>query len=187
MDDFRVVLRGAKAGDARALGTLWEQFNPAVVRWASAFVGDDAEDLAAESWLNVARSLGGFEGNEREFRAWLFTIARNRVIDWKRRASVRPTCVSDDERLEAAVANDDPAEAAIGGFGTRAALDLIAQLPDHQAEIVLLRVLGDLDVERVARIVGKRPGNVRVLQHRALARLREILEARQPLPESVAG
>ena len=60
-------------------------------------------------------------------------------------------------------------------FSTQAALDLIASLPPEQADVVLLRVLGGFDAEEVGAIMGKRPGTVRVLQHRALAHLAKVL------------
>jgi RNA polymerase sigma-70 factor (ECF subfamily) len=63
------------------------------------------------------------------------------------------------------------------GRSTRAALALVAELPADQAEVVALRVLGGLEVAEVARIVGKRPGTVRVLAHRGLRRLAQRVEA----------
>jgi RNA polymerase sigma-70 factor (ECF subfamily) len=68
-------------------------------------------------------------------------------------------------------------EEALSSLGTDWAVNLItSSLSPEQADVVLLRVIGDLDVDTVARIVGKRPGNVRVLQHRALRRLARILQ-----------
>ena len=72
---------------------------------------------------------------------------------------------------------DDPATAALEAESTRAALALIAELPPDQAEVVALRVLGGMSVDEVARIIGKRPGAVRVLAHRGLRRLAQRLES----------
>jgi RNA polymerase sigma-70 factor (ECF subfamily) len=74
-------------------------------------------------------------------------------------------------------AADDPATAVLEAQSTRAALALLTELPAEQAEVVALRVLGGLGVAEVARIVGKRPGAVRVLTHRGLRRLAKRLEA----------
>ena len=74
-------------------------------------------------------------------------------------------------------APDDPAASAMEGFSTRAALAVVATLPADQAEAVVLRVVAGLDVERVASIMDKRPGTVRVLTHRGLRRLAERLGA----------
>src|SRR5205823_5590387 len=128
-----------------------------------------AEDLASEVWLEVARSLNRFSGGEAEFRGWLFTIARHRLIDARRRAARRRTApvasLADRPGL------DDPAADALTGLSTEASLRLVASLPRDQAEAVLLRVVAGLDAERAARILGKRPGNIRVLSHRGLRTL----------------
>ena len=81
------------------------------------------------------------------------------------------------EALADLPAPDDPATAAVDAISTRAAVALIATLPPDQAEVVLLRVVAGLEVAEVAAITGKHPGNVRVLSHRALRRLAEVLGA----------
>jgi RNA polymerase sigma-70 factor, ECF subfamily len=79
--------------------------------------------------------------------------------------------------LSESPAPDDPALQVLEGQSTRAALALVAELPPDHAEVVALRVLGGLEVAEVARIVGKRPGTVRVLAHRGLRRLAHRVEA----------
>jgi len=81
------------------------------------------------------------------------------------------------EALAERPAPDDPVAQVLEGRSTRAALALVAELPADQAEVVALRVLGGLEVAEVARIVGKRPGTVRVLAHRGLRRLARRVEA----------
>jgi RNA polymerase sigma-70 factor (ECF subfamily) len=132
-----------------------------------------AEDLASETWLDVIRGLDRFAGAEQGFRAWIFTAARHRVTDWRRQQARRPTTPLPTELLPQRPAPDDPAAAAVQSISTDAALRLIAELPPDQAEVVALRTLAGLDVARVAEIVGKRPGAVRVLTHRGLRRLAE--------------
>jgi RNA polymerase sigma-70 factor (ECF subfamily) len=173
VDDFDAVLGAAKRGDAAAVGALWDAWNYRLVRFLWARAGDAAEDVASETWLAVAQNLRGFDGGELEFRAWLFTIARRRLIDWQRRARVRPSIAENLDRCEAA-GPDDPEREALDRLDTFGALALIGRLPGDQAEVVLLRVLSGLDVARVAQIVGKKPGTVRMLQLRGLRRLREL-------------
>jgi RNA polymerase sigma factor (sigma-70 family) len=121
--------------------------------------------------------LGRFRGDERAFRAWVFTAARHRAIDWRRQAARRPTSSIPAEQLAERPAPDDPVAAVFEAQSTRAALALVAELPPDQAEVVALRVLGGFEVAAVARIVGKRPGAVRVLAHRGLRRLASRVEA----------
>jgi RNA polymerase sigma-70 factor (ECF subfamily) len=173
--DFPAVLRAAARGDELAFGRLWRDLQPRLLRYFMVVAPGVAEDLASETWLGVVRGVARFKGDEPAFRAWVFTIARHELIDWRRRAARRATEDLSAAGLEERPAPDDPAAAALEGLSTRAALAVIATLPPDQAEAVVLRVVAALDVERVAAIMGKRPGTVRVLTHRGLRRLAERL------------
>ncbi|HEX6312679.1 MAG TPA: sigma-70 family RNA polymerase sigma factor [Acidimicrobiia bacterium] len=140
-----------------------------------------AEDVAAETWLDVTRGLGRFRGDEHGFRAWLFTIARRRRLDTHRTARRRPQETEDDAIIAETPGVGGPAAVTEARLSTEAALRLIGRLPPDQAEVVALRVIADLDVAQVARLVGKRPGTVRVLAHRGLRRLAELLGERDEL------
>jgi RNA polymerase sigma-70 factor (ECF subfamily) len=172
---FPDLLAAAQGGDEQAFAVLWRELQPAVLRYFRVAAGEAAEDLAADTWMSVIRGLGRFRGDERAFRAWIFTVARHWAIDWRRRAGRRPTWVAAEELAEWP-APDDPVLQVLEGQSTRAALALVAELPPDQAEVVALRVLGGLEVAEVARIVGKRPGAVRVLAHRGLRRLARRVE-----------
>ena len=176
--EFPTVLKAAATyGDEEAFGRLWRDLQPRLLRYFMVAVPAAAEDLASETWLAVVRSLGRFQGSEPAFRAWIFTIARHELLDWRRRVARRP---SEDVPITGLIdlaAPDDPAASAMEGFSTRAALTVVATLPADQAEAVVLRVVAGLDVERVAAIMDKRPGTVRVLTHRGLRRLAERLGA----------
>ena len=172
---FEAVLDGAAGGDEVAFGILWRDLQPGLLRYLDALAPGAGEDLASETWLRVGEGLGRFCGDERAFRAWVFMVARHRAVDrWRRRARGRDEPVPLDALVDLP-AHDDPAGAAVDAVSSRAAVALIATLPPDQAEVVLLRVVAGLDVAEVAAITGKRPGNVRVLAHRALRRLAERL------------
>jgi RNA polymerase sigma-70 factor (ECF subfamily) len=184
-DVFDQVLEAAVAGDERAFATIWYDLQPSLLRYLKVVAPAVAEDLASETWLDVVRGLARFEGSEQGFRAWVFTVARHRVTDWRRRVARQPTSPIPAELLPQRAAPDDPAEQAVDAISTAAALALIAELPPDQAEVVALRSLAGLDVLRVAELVGKRPGTVRVLAHRGLRRLAERLGAEQRLQGGV--
>jgi RNA polymerase sigma-70 factor, ECF subfamily len=152
---------------------LYREFQPSLLRFLRSQSPTNAEDLASEVWLQAAARLDRFSGDESAFRRWLFTIARRRLIDFRRREQRRR------DRLRLApvdtYATVDLETEAIDASESEAALARIARLPPDQAEIVFLRVLGGLDVEDVAKIVGKKPGTVRVIQYRALKRLSDDL------------
>jgi len=174
---FPVVLKAAADGDEDAFGLLWRDLQPRLLRYLRVTAPGAGEDLASETWLGVVRGIGRFQGNEPAFRAWVFTIARHQVLDWRRRAARQPTQDLPVVWLAEPAASDDPAAAAVEGASTRAALALIATLPADQAEAIALRVVAGLEVSRVAEVMGKRPGTVRVLAHRGLRRLAERLGA----------
>jgi RNA polymerase sigma-70 factor (ECF subfamily) len=180
--DFTETLAAAQRAEDWAVGRLWRDLNPRLLRFLRTRHREAADDIASETWIRVSRSIKRFAGSEMEFRAWFFTIARAASIDWYRREARRPQFefVSDATVLETRAAADDPAEGAMEAIDTDAALALISRLPADQAEVVLLRVVAGLDAACVGRVLGKRPGTVRVLQHRGLRRLAELLESDQP-------
>jgi RNA polymerase sigma-70 factor, ECF subfamily len=169
-EQFESVIAAAKTGAEWAIASLYREFGPGLLRYLRAQAPADGEDLASEVWMNVAAGLGRFEGDEAAFRAWIFSIARRRVIDSRRREERRRKMLNSLEPTGAIEAVDPEAQA-VTASETEVALAHIASLPPDQAEVVLLRVVAGLDVEEVAAIVGKKAGAVRVLQHRALKRL----------------
>ncbi len=172
---FEAVLAGVVLGDEEAFGALWRDLQPPMLRYLRVRAPGAAEDLAAETWLEVIRGVERFVGDERGFRAWVFTIARHRAIDLQRQSARQQTLLLPSEALPDRPAPDDPAATALAAVSTSGALALVATLPAEQAEAIMLRVVADLDVAEVARIMGKRPGTVRVLTHRGLRRLAERL------------
>ena len=176
MADFPQVLAAAREGDEDALADLYRSLYPRFVRYAGAVIPSAAEDIAADAWLDVARSLGRFRGDGSAFRAWAFTIVRRRVLDLRRTGARRRTDPVDPIDLIDAGGVGNVEEEAVVSLEASWAVDLItSSLSQDQAEVVLLRVLGDLSVDQVADLLGKRPGTIRVIQHRALRRLAEAL------------
>jgi RNA polymerase sigma-70 factor (ECF subfamily) len=172
---FDEVVAAARMGAEWAITVLYRELQPPLLAYLRSQERAEAEDLASEVWQGVGEGLSRFEGDEASFRAWVFTIARHRVIDWRRRRNRRPAAVAGEERLAFLAGTEDTASAAIASVASEEAIRRITELlPADQAEVVILRVLGDLDADQVGHILGKRAGTVRVLQHRALRRLAEV-------------
>jgi RNA polymerase sigma-70 factor (ECF subfamily) len=173
------VVAAASRGERWALTELYRAYQPGLVRFLRGQERAAAEDLASEVWIAVAHRLGQFVGDERAFRCWLFTIARNRLADHRRRAARRRTSPlpADDIELHIKAGGSvDPADLVVGDMAAHESIDVLAgELPPAQAEVVLLRVVGGLDVAEVASITGRSEGAVRVLQCRALKRLSSAL------------
>jgi RNA polymerase sigma-70 factor (ECF subfamily) len=175
IEAFESVLSGAQAGADWALTILYRDLQPRVLRYLSAREPSEAEDLASDVWLDVAQGIGRFRGDEDGFRAWVFTIARRRLLDLHRRTTVRREKPVPGDLLGGDRGIGDVESEAMASLEADAALAVIAGLPSDQADVILLRVLADLSVADVARIVDKRPGAVRALQHRALRNLARIV------------
>ncbi|MEV6370901.1 RNA polymerase sigma factor [Micromonospora musae] len=172
----------ARSGDEEAFRFLYRSIQPGLLRYVTALVGADAEDVASETWLQISRDLPSFTGGE--FRAWAITIARNRAMDHLRRQRRRPSLPVPVQALNELAGDADTAERAGESLGTEAALALIATLPPREAEAVLLRAVVGLDAETAGRVLGRRAGAVRTAAHRGLRRLAALLEQRgtEPLP-----
>jgi RNA polymerase sigma-70 factor, ECF subfamily len=181
---FDGILAAAQAGAEWGVGSMYRDLNPAVLRYLRIQGAREPEDVASETWMSVARGLKGFRGDEADLRRWVFTIARRRLIDARRREGRRP------ERpigsAEDARAGGDVEEEALEALSTDRVRSILSSLPVDQADVLLLRVIAGLDTADVARMVGKRAGTVRVLQHRALARLAARLSEEAPVRGSVA-
>jgi RNA polymerase sigma-70 factor (ECF subfamily) len=181
-DQFADALIAARAGEEQGFAVLWRALNPLVLRYLRVVVGDAAEDVASETWLQVARDFDRFAGGPAEFRGWLFRIARHRGIDARRRAGRNRE--DPVENVDAATVAPDAAAEMIEGEETAWALRRIAGLPIDQAEAVMLRVVAGLDVATTARVLGKRAGAVRIAAMRGLRRLAADPQVRDRVAES---
>jgi RNA polymerase sigma-70 factor (ECF subfamily) len=176
--EFPALLAAAQQGDEDAFSRLWRDGNPALLRYLRVTAPRAAEDVAAETWVQVVRGLSGFRGGEQAWRAWLFTTARRRTIDEGRRRSRRQETPLEEVPAGQFMTAVDAADLALERISTEAAIGLLAALPPLQGEVILLRVVAGLDTDVVARMVDRSPGAVRVAAHRGLRRLAEILAKR---------
>jgi RNA polymerase sigma-70 factor, ECF subfamily len=166
------ALVAAQRGDPDAFRLLYRDTQPRLLRYLHALTGDDAEDIASETWLHIARDLHTFHGDYDAFRGWAATIARHRALDHHRHHTRRPPPIPvPAEDLTGLPARDDTAATAIDTLTTTAAINLIATLPPDQAEAVLLRAVLGLNATHAAAVLGKRPGAVRTAAHRGLRTL----------------
>ena len=177
-EELAHALATAQGGDAVGFAAVWRALQPAVLRYLRVVAGEAAEDVASETWLQVARDLRGFRGDLPTFRVWLFRIARHRGLDELRRSGRRREDPY-EQMPEARAAAPDAADQALDGLGTEWALQLIASLPRDQAEAVMLRVVAGLDGVQTAAVLGKRPGAVRIAAMRGLRRLAENVEVQR--------
>lgn len=173
--DFDEVLSAARNGDEACFVKLFHATQPALLRYLRTLGGPLADDAAGDTWVSVVRGLDRFEGDEDGWRAWVFTIGHARLRDAQRRAIRTPVPTevdASDDRLEQV---QDVADEVEQIYSNEAALEVIRRLPRDQAAVILLRHVAGLDVAETARVLGKRPGTVRVTAHRALRRLSQLM------------
>ncbi len=174
--ELTAAVLAAQDGDEDAFRTVYRAVHPRLLGYIRTLVGDaDAEDVASESWLQIARDLDRFGGDADRFRGWAARIARNRALDHLRMRGRRPAVGGDETELTDKPAESDTAVEAMEALATGRTMDLISQLPQDQAEAVILRVVVGLDAKTAAKTLGKRPGAVRTAAHRGLKRLAELL------------
>jgi RNA polymerase sigma-70 factor, ECF subfamily len=173
--DLSAVIAEAQCGNEDAFRTLYRAVQPGLLRYLHVLVGEDAEDVASEAWLQIARDFSSFSGDGEGFRGWAATIGRNRALDHLRAQRRRPFDAVPTDQLIHLAGGEDTAARAVEGVSTAAALALIGQLPQDQAEAVLLRVVMGLDAAAAGRVLGKRAGAVRTAAYRGLRRLAELL------------
>src|SRR5262245_47645447 len=107
------ALARARAGDEDGFRELYRAVQPGLLRYLTALVGADAEDVAAEAWLQIARDIGSFDGDPDHFRGWAATIARHRAVDHHRYLRRRPSQPSPTEDLVDMPGGDDTATRAL--------------------------------------------------------------------------
>jgi len=156
--------------DPPTVAQIYEELAPAVLGFFRSHRMRDAEDLTGDVFVRVTRALDGFKGDGVALRRWVFTIAHHRLVDEYRRVG-RGRELPTGDTPDAAVI-----DAASGDPALTAAL---ATLTPEQRQVLVLRFVGDLSLQDVAKVVGKRLGAVKMLQARGLADLRAALGEEQ--------
>ncbi len=185
MAEEEKIIRDAKNGDREAFGLLYDRYAPRIYRFIFLKTGhrSDAEDLLHEVFIAAWKGIGRYEIGAFPVTSWLYQIARNRVIDHYRAAKGG---VSLDELLEN---NALPIEltSTSGGILLEAlnrklelheAMEAVRSLPEEQQTVVIMRFVEDLSPEEVGYAIGKTAGAVRLIQHRAIKKLKTMIETK---------
>jgi RNA polymerase sigma-70 factor (ECF subfamily) len=173
--DEAVLVQRAMGRDPEAFGRLYDMYVDRIYRHIYYRVGNehDAEDLTQQVFLKAWQVIDRYEKTASPFIAWLITIGHNLVVDFHRTNK-------DKAYLEAEVLASDPAsspeymaEASLEQQRLRRA---ISQLGGDEQQVVVLRLVEGFEFSEIACLLNKKEGNVRVILHRALVKLRDILE-----------
>lgn len=169
---LRSHIEAAATGDPVAFEALYNTFAGRVRAFAAARGAADPDGIANEVMLRVFKHLESFDGTDAAFTSWVFTIARNCIIDAHRAKTRRPDIIGSkypDQEVESAEST------AVAQLAGQEFLEQLVHLTADQREVVALRILDDLSIADVARITGKSQNAVKSLQRRGLERLQEVL------------
>ncbi|WP_188191409.1 sigma-70 family RNA polymerase sigma factor [Nonomuraea sp. SYSU D8015] len=178
--DLRELTSLAVQGDRSAIESLLGELRPMVVRYCRARLGrvsgqyHIADDVAQEVCIAVLSALPRYRDMGRPFASFVFGIASHKVAD-ALRSSVR-SAVPTQDLPDGPDEGPGPEETVVRYIEVEQARRLLARLPENQRELLLLRVVSGLSAEETGNVLGMSPGAVRVAQHRALARLRQMAE-----------
>jgi RNA polymerase sigma factor (sigma-70 family) len=191
-DRYDAVLRAARRGDDAAWAEIYRDLAGPVLGYLRAQRAPDPDDLLGETMLQVVRDLRRFEGDEAGFRSWVLTIAHRRLLDARRSNSRKPADAHETTVLEAALPAVDGAEPqALAELELDAVLAVLDRITDDQREVLVLRLVGDLDVAQTAEATGRSADAVKALSKRGLDRLRVLLGERtredRPSPAQAEG
>ena len=171
----RPLVDAAKTGDEQALSELYLLYFPRVYRYILARTGNqhDAEDLAEEVFMRVLEAIDRFQWREAPFSAWLFRIAHNAVISQRRKETARGRSGPLIDGLP--VDSAGPEELVESRMVLNEVLEAAQRLPEAQRQVIALRFTAGLSVAETAQAMGKGEGNVKVIQHKAIVKLREMM------------
>lgn len=177
----RLIVDAARTGSEAALSELYTLYFPRVYRYILARTGNsyDAEDLTTEVFIKVLEAIERFEWREAPFSAWLFRIAHNAVISQRRKDGARGRSAPLTEGL--ALDSQGPDELVENRLALNEIMDAARKLPEAQRQVIALRFGSGLSVAETARAMNKGEGNVKVIQHKAIAKLREMV---RPKPKA---
>lgn len=177
-DDFDAVLAACRTGDPDGIEAVYRAYATDIRGFlrSQGLRHEEADDVTSETFVGIVRDVGGFEGDERQFRSWVFTIARHRLIDFRRSGQRRPSEPA-EHAMMAAVADPLDVEAtALDKMGEAKLLGILDTLTDEQRQVLMMRLFAGMTVSEVAEAMGKRTGAIKALQRRGLA----ALEAKLP-------
>lgn len=178
------ALAAARLGAGWAFEGIYRAMAGQVRRFLAASGAPDPDATTQEVFLRVLRSLDRFDGDAEHLRSWVFTVARNLLVDEHRAAACRPVLTGEPTPDHPAPGGE---QELVDGLDARRVREVLATLPVEQREVVVLRFLVDMPLAEVAAVLGRSLPAVKALQHRGVARLRRQLEDLSPVAASFAA
>ena len=175
LDGEEKLIRQAVGGDSSAFGSLYDHYHPMIYRFVLVKVGrrEEAEDITHQVFLSAWQNVGGYKHRGHPFSSWLYQIARNQVIDHYRA-----------KKSEVNIENIDPEYFAVPAathfdISTKLQMEKVRQamqsLKQDYQDVVIMRFIEDISLKETAAILKKTEGAIKLIQHRALKELKQLL------------
>jgi RNA polymerase sigma-70 factor (ECF subfamily) len=164
----------AIGGDTEAFGRLYDIFADRIyshIYYRTSNI-EDARDLTQEVFVKAWQALPKYKRSKTPFLGWLFTISRNRVIDYYR---TKKDYAYLDNEIIMEDCKESPEKLVEAQFNQQEVRRAILQLPEEQQQVILMSFIEGLEYSEIAAALNKTEGNIRVIVHRALKKMREIL------------
>jgi len=174
--DFEAILGAAREGSEWAWKLIYADLAPRLLGYLRVRGARDAENLVGEVFVQLARNLAGFRGDESGFQSWVFIIAHHRLLNERRKVNRRPEVLVAPADTPEPVASPSAEDIALENIAGERALAMLERLTPEQRSVLGLRLVGGFTVEDTARVLERTPGAVKQLQRRALAALRRQIE-----------
>ncbi|HEX6300653.1 MAG TPA: sigma-70 family RNA polymerase sigma factor [Acidimicrobiia bacterium] len=168
-------VEAAKDGAEWAWAAIYEELSGPVTGYLRSRGAADPEDLSSEVFLQVARDIHRFDGDETKFRSWVFVIAHRRLIDDRRSHARRPDEI-DNPPDDLDLAGGDVEEEVMAHLSDARMQEIFETLTDDQRLVLTLRIIGDLTLEETALVLQKRVSAIKALQRRALGAVKASIE-----------
>ncbi|MCU1462410.1 MAG: polymerase sigma-70 factor [Acidimicrobiales bacterium] len=176
--DVAALAERAQTGDDDAWEHLYRLAYPRLLAYARRrLAGDAAVEAVSETMVRAVSGVDRFVWQGAGFEGWLFGILRHVVLDAQRSAGRAPTMADADRALLTRPSDEPgPLDHVLGDEEARAVRAAFERLAPADQELLELRVVAGLSADEVGRVLGKRPGAIRMAQNRALGRLRGLLD-----------
>jgi RNA polymerase sigma-70 factor (ECF subfamily) len=166
----------AQSGDEYAISRLYDDHSQGIFRFLYYRLGDlhVAEDITSEVFIQMIQSLSRFNSESGNFTSWLYTIARNKAIDFFRKNRAHSTLPLSDD---IAGTQQNPEEISGNKQLTKDLKNKLQELPEEHRDLLVLRFISQLSIKETALSLGKTEDGVKGMQYRALSALREKMDS----------
>jgi RNA polymerase sigma-70 factor, ECF subfamily len=174
--DLEKLLKKAKNGDSEAFALIYDHYKERLYRFIFFRVGHKelAEDILSDTFVKAWQKLSLINQTD-SFNGWIYQVAKNNIIDYYR---IKRITLSIEEVTETVSDSESPVDQANLTIEQKIMLELVERLVEEQRLVIQYKFFEDLTNNEIAAIMGKSEGAIRVIQHRAVKKLQQLLKKR---------